>query len=107
MFELLEKAILTGLGAAALSQKMAEEFVKDLKEKYKVSEDEGKAFLDKLQDMAKEGRAKLSAAAEEEVKKAMDRMGVVSREEFLRLQKRVELLESAGVGREPGPGEPC
>jgi hypothetical protein len=35
MFELLEKAVLTGLGAIAISQKKAEEFVADLKEKYK------------------------------------------------------------------------
>jgi len=33
MFELLEKAVLTGIGAVSLSQKMAEEFLADLKER--------------------------------------------------------------------------
>ena len=102
MFELLEKAILTGLGAAALSQKMAEEFVKDLKEKYKVSEDEGRAFLDKMQNMAKESKSKVAELAEVEVKKVIDRAGVVPREDFDRLQKRVEELESRLAQNEPG-----
>ena len=49
MFELLEKAVLTGLGALSLTQKKAEEILAELKEKYKLSEEEGKAFLDKVQ----------------------------------------------------------
>ncbi len=98
MFELLEKAMLTGLGAAAITQKKAEELVKELKEKYKLSEEEGKAFLEKMQNMAKEGREKLQETAEVEVKKALDRMGLVSKEEFDRLLKRVEELETKVKG---------
>ncbi|GFE57858.1 phasin family protein [Geobacter sp. AOG1] len=105
MFELLEKAILTGLGAAALSQKMAEEFVKDLKDKYKVSEDEGRAFLDKMQNMAKESKSKVAEIAEAEVKKVIDRAGLVPRDEFDRLSKRVEELENRLAQTEPGA--PC
>ena len=105
MFELLEKAFLTGLGAIALSQKKAEEVLTDLKDKYKMSEEEGKAFLEKVQGIAKEGRARVEEMAEAEVKKAMERMGMVSREEFERLQRRVAQLESRLT--DPEPGEPC
>ena len=105
MFELLEKAFLTGLGAIALSQKKAEEIMTDLKDKYKMSEEEGKAFLDKVQGMAKEGRARIEEMAEAEVKKAMERIGMVSREEFDRLQRRVTQLETRLT--EPDPGEQC
>lgn len=105
MFELLEKALLTGLGAVALSQKKAEEIMTDLKDKYKLSEEEGKAFLDKLQGMAKDGRARIEEMAEAEVKRSMERMGMVSREEFDRLQRRVAQLENRLV--EPDPGELC
>lgn len=98
MLELLEKAMLTGLGAAAITQKKAEELVKELREKYKVSEEEGKAFLEKMQNMAKEGREKLQEAAEVEVKKALDRMGLVSKAEFDKLLKRVEELETKVKG---------
>ena len=77
----------------------------DLKDKYKMSEEEGKAFLDKVQGMAKEGRARIEEMAEAEVKKAMERMGMVSREEFDRLQRRVTQLETRLT--EPDPGEQC
>ena len=105
MFELFEKAMLTGLGAVSLSQKMAEEFIKEMKDKYKVSEEEGKAFMDRMQGLAKEGKDRIAEAADAEVKKAIDRLGLVPREEFDQLQKRVEALEERLPTTEPG--EPC
>lgn len=105
MLEMLEKALLTGLGAVALSQKKVEELAAELKDKYKVSEEEGKAFLEKVQNMARESRARLQEAAEEEVKKALERLGAVPRDEFDRLKKRVDELENRKGGNEPG--EPC
>jgi polyhydroxyalkanoate synthesis regulator phasin len=93
MFELFEKAVMTGLGAISLSQKKGEEFINDLKEKYKMSEEEGKAFLEKLQGMAKDSKSKVAELAEEEVKKAMDRIGLASKNEIELLQKRLDELE--------------
>jgi len=105
MFELFEKAVMTGLGAISLSQKKAEEFLAELKQNYKISEEEGKAFLDKVQAMSKEGRERISEMTDAEVKKAIERAGLVSREEFNRLQLRVAALEK--FGKETEPGEPC
>lgn len=105
MLEVFEKAVLTGLGVVSLSQKKAEEFVAELKEKYKVSEEEGKTFLDKLQNMAKEGKERIAEMADIEVKKSMDRLGLVSREEFDLLMKRVEDLENRL--QEPVKSDPC
>jgi polyhydroxyalkanoate synthesis regulator phasin len=105
MFELFEKAVLTSLGAISLTQKKAEEFLTEMKEKYRMSEDEGKAFLEKLQGMAKEGRERIASMAEDEVKKVIDRIGMVPRDEFDRLQKRVTELEEIVRGGEPG--KPC
>jgi len=105
MFEIFEKTVLTGFGFLSLSQKKAEELLKDLQERYKVSEEEGKAFLEKMQGMAKESREKISEIAESEVKRVTDKLGLVSREEFDRLQKRVEQLEN--MKNDSGSGEPC
>jgi len=93
MLEIIEKAVMTGLGAVALSQKKAEELLAELKEKYKLSEEEGKAFMERLQGFAKESREKIAEAAETEVKKVMERVGVVSRDDYDLLLKRVEELE--------------
>jgi polyhydroxyalkanoate synthesis regulator phasin len=94
---------LTGLGAVSLSQKKAEELLQDLKEKYKISEDEGKAFLDKAQGFAKETRSKITELAETEVKKALDRIGLVPRDEFDRLQTRLDELEKRLNKSDQGP----
>jgi len=93
MFELFEKAVLTGIGALSLTQKKGEELLADLKEKYKFSEEEGKAFLEKIQGVAKETREKIAEAAEAEVKRTVERIGLVSKADFDALQQRLEELE--------------
>lgn len=93
MFELIEKTLLAGMGAVALSQKKAEELVQELKERFNVSEEEGKALLEKLRDAARENQEKLETLAREEVARACERLGVVSAEEFEKLQKKVQKLE--------------
>ena len=93
MLEMIEKSLLTAIGAMTLSQKKAEELVGDLREKLNLSEEEGKAFLKKVQDVAMENQAKLEEAAQEEVKKACDRLGVVTQGEFNQLKRKVSQLE--------------
>jgi polyhydroxyalkanoate synthesis regulator phasin len=106
MLELLEKAALTALGAASLTQKKGEEMVQELKARYKMSEEEGRAFLDRIQDIARAGRERTSEIAETEVKRALERMGMVPREEFERLERRVKALEAL-KGEDEEPGTEC
>ena len=107
MFELLEKLALTALGAAALTQKKGEEIVQEMRSRYKMSEEEGRAFLDRIQEIAKTGRERTAEMAESEVKRALDRMGMVSREEFEKLERRVRVLEAIQVQEEEEPGTEC
>lgn len=93
MIELFEKTMLTAVGAMTLTQKKAEEMLKELREKLNISEEEGKAFLEKLQDAAAENQKKLQEQAKEEVKKACERVGVVTHEEFDKLKRKVSQLE--------------
>lgn len=93
MIELIEKTLLAGMGALSLSQKKTEELIQDIKQRFNISEDEGKALLDKIQGAAKENQKKLEELALQEVKKACDRLGVVTAEEFDKLKKKVHQLE--------------
>jgi len=93
MLEVLEKTMLTAVGAMTLTQKKAEELMKELREKLNVSEEEGKAFLQKIQEAAAKNQEKLQEQAREEVKKACERMGVVTVAEFDKLKKKVAQLE--------------
>lgn len=94
MLELLEKAVMTAIGTVAITQKKGEELVAEMKDKFKMSEDEGKNFVDRIQSIAKDSREKVQQMAEIEVQKVVDRLGLVTREEYDRLVKRVQDLES-------------
>lgn len=93
MIELLEKTLMTAVGAVTLTQKKAEELMAEMREKFNVSEEEGKAFLNKLQETAKQNQEKLEKLAQDEVKKACDRAGLVTAEELDKLKKKVAQLE--------------
>ena len=93
MVELLEKMVLSGLGALALSKSKGEELLAELREKYRLSEDEGRALLEKLQGAAQQGKENLAAAAENEVKRAIRGVCMVTREDHELLEKRVAELE--------------
>jgi len=94
MLDLLEKAVLTAIGAAAITQKKAEELMVEVREKYTLSEDEGRVFVERLQELAGECRVKIGEMADVEVKRVVERLGFVSREEHDRLVGRVQELES-------------
>ena len=106
MLELLEKAALTALGAASLTQRKGEEMLQELKARYKMSEEEGRAFMDRIQDLARAGRERTSEMAEAEVQRVMGRIGMVPREEFDRLERRVRALEAIR-GEDEEPGTEC
>ena len=93
MIELLEKTLLTAVGAMTLTQKRAEELLLELREKLNISEEEGKDFLKKIQDAVAQSQEKMQEQARDEVKKACERMGVVTAAEFDKLKKKVAKLE--------------
>jgi polyhydroxyalkanoate synthesis regulator phasin len=94
MLELFEKVAMTTIGVAAITQKKAEELVAEMKDRYKLSEDEGRNLVDRIQSMARENRDKVREMAEIEVKKVVDRLGLVSVDELEQLKKRVQELEA-------------
>lgn len=93
MIELLEKTLLTTVGAVTLTQKKAEELLGELREKMNISEEEGKAFLHKIQEAVAQNQEKIQSLAREEVKKACERLGVVTMADFEKLKKKVAQLE--------------
>jgi polyhydroxyalkanoate synthesis regulator phasin len=93
MIEMIEKTVLTAVGAMTLTQKKAEDLIQELREKLDISEEEGKAFLQKIQEAANKNREKMQEQARDEVKKACERMGVVTQDEFDKLKKKVAALE--------------
>ena len=93
MIELIEKTLFTALGAMTLGQRKAEELLSDLKERFNLTEEEGRTLLAKLESAAKDNQRKLEEIAQQEVRKACERLGVVTIEEFEKLHKKVQHLE--------------
>lgn len=93
MLDLIEKVMLTGLGAVALSQKKVDELVNDLKSHYRLSEEEGRALLERLTTVTRESREKAAEIIEAEVTKVVERLGLVLKSDHELLLKRVEALE--------------
>lgn len=100
MLEIVEKTLLTGIGAVALTQQKAEELVSDLKKRMNLTEEEGKNLLGKLKSAASENQKKLADLAQEEVKKACERIGVVTAADLEKLQKKVSQLEKKLADKE-------
>ena len=93
MIELMEKTLLAGIGVLSLTQKKAEELAKEFQQQLNLSEEKGQELVTRLRKAAEENQAKLEELAKEEVKRASERMGLVSRDDFLKLQKKVTALE--------------
>jgi polyhydroxyalkanoate synthesis regulator phasin len=93
MIELIEKTLLTGIGALSLTQKKAEELVQEFREQLNLSEEKGRELLNKLQEAAEENQKKLEKLAQEEVLKTCQKLGLVTLEEFEKLRKKVQSLE--------------
>lgn len=93
MIDMIEKTVLAGIGALALSQKKAEELVEEMKSKLNISEEEGRSLLENLKAAVEENRKKLEDIAREEVEKNLSRIGVVSQSDFDALKKKVASLE--------------
>lgn len=93
MIDMIEKTVLAGIGALALSQKKAEELVEEMKAKLNISEEEGRSLLENLKAAVEENRQKLEDIAREEVEKNLSRIGIVSKSDFDALKKKVATLE--------------
>ena len=95
MIELIEKTLLAGVGVLSLSQKKADELLDEIKQRLNISEEEGRALLDKIKQTAEESRTRLEEIAKEEVEKSIKRIGVVSSKDFDSLKRKVNKLEKS------------
>jgi len=93
MSDLIEKTLLAGIGALALSQKKAEELVEGLQRQFDFSEEKGQELLSKLQEAVGSQQQRLEEVARQEIQASATRLGLVEREEFDKLAERVLQLE--------------
>lgn len=93
MIDLIEKSLLTGLGALVLTQKKAEELATELKNRLNLGEEKGQELLKLLSDTARSNQHKLEEVAREEVRQVCADMGLASKDELKSLAKKIQILE--------------
>ena len=93
MIELVKKTLLTGIGVAALSKEKIEILAKEVVEKGKLTEQEGREFVDQLLNKSEEAREELQAQIEAKVKAVLEKMDLAKRSEVDALRKEVEELK--------------
>ncbi len=95
MIDLLKKTLLTGVGVATLTKEKIEELAKDFVEKGKISEQEGKVFVDDLIARSEESREAFQNQVEEKVQSVLTKMNLAKQSEVNALKVEIEILQKA------------
>jgi len=95
MFNLIKKAMFTGIGLALKTKDEVEDLAEELVKKGEVSEKEGKKFLDELQERYDDAQNKLEQRVENIVKKLIKKADLVTTDELKGLKKEIRELKKA------------
>lgn len=95
MLDLVKKTMLTGIGLALLAKDEVEELAREVVEKGKMTERDGKKFFDDLQKRYEEVQGKLEERVENTVKEIMKKMDLVTGDDLKALKKEIRELKKA------------
>jgi polyhydroxyalkanoate synthesis regulator phasin len=102
MFELIKKTLLTGVGMAVMTKDKVEELGKDLASQAKLSEIEGKDFVDHLVKQSENARKEFETRVSAAVQKAISGLNLASKDEVAKLSAKVEELTAKLDGARRG-----
>lgn len=89
MFELIKKAVYTGMGAASLTKEKIDEFSRELINVGKLSEQEGEKLVNDLRKKADESKESLRQQTEFMVEAALQRMQLAKLSDVERLEGEI------------------
>jgi polyhydroxyalkanoate synthesis regulator phasin len=95
MKELLKNVVYAGLGAAFLTKEKVEELTKDLIEKGKMSQEEGKQFVEDLLRKSEKAKDQLDLWINKRVEERINQLNLATKDEVAELQRKIEELQVA------------
>ncbi len=95
MKELLKSIAYTSIGAAFLTKDKIEELKDDLVEQGKISQDEGKQFVDELVKKTDSIKDSLDLKVSKIVEEKINQLDIVTNDDFADLRRQVEELQVA------------
>ena len=106
MIDLVKKALLTGVGVATLTKDKIEEVAKDFIEKGKMTEKEGRVFVDDLVSRSEESRVEFQEQIESRVQKILEKMDLAKKSEVDALKLEIEKLREELNKQQRFPNQP-
>jgi Uncharacterized conserved protein len=94
MFDILRKALLAGVGVTYLTKDKIEEVGKKIAQDAKVSEDEGRKFVDELVKKSVEAKGSLEKTVSEKIETALHAMNLPTRKDVDELKSKIAKLEA-------------
>jgi polyhydroxyalkanoate synthesis regulator phasin len=93
MFELVRKSMLAGVGLALKAWDEVEDLAKEVAEQSKMTEKEGRKFVDDIQDRYEDPQKKLEERVEKSVKELLKKADVVTQDELKGIKKEIRDLK--------------
>lgn len=97
MFELLKKSVFATVGLALLTREKIEDVAKKIAEDAKLSESEGKQFVDELLKKSEETRLAIEKLINEKIDTALNKMNIPTRSEVNAFDIRLRKLEASAT----------
>jgi polyhydroxyalkanoate synthesis regulator phasin len=102
MVEFFKKSLFTAVGLAAMTREKIEEVGKKLAEEAKLSEIEGKQFVEDLIKKSDETRFALEKMVYDTVNAALKKLDIPTRSEITSIENRVQKIETKMTEQEKG-----
>lgn len=95
MLDIVKKTMLTGIGLALKTWDEVEDIAKELQKKGKMTETEGKKFLEEMQDKYEEAQQDLEDRVDQSIKNLLKKADIVTTDELKALKKEIRDLKKA------------
>ena len=95
MLDSIHKMFLAGVGLAAMTKDKIDEHIKELVEKGKLTEKEGREMADDMLKKSKQATEDLEKQVEKLVQEVLQTLQIPSKDDIEKLTARIEKLEAA------------
>ena len=95
MKEMLKNVVYAGIGAAFLTKEKVEDLSRDLIEKGKMSQEEGKQFVDDLIRKSENAKDQLDLWINKRVEDRINQLNLATKDEIAELRRKIEELQVA------------
>ncbi|OGQ97378.1 MAG: hypothetical protein A2521_08395 [Deltaproteobacteria bacterium RIFOXYD12_FULL_57_12] len=102
MLDFMKKVAFTSVGLAFLTKEKVEELAREIIEKGKLSEQEGREILEELRKKSEQARSDVENKVSDMVQKTLTKMNLATRDDLAKLETRLdEIVAASGKDKEP------